>query len=402
VVYLDLDGFKSVNDRYGHSAGDELLVAVSRRMKLTLRDGDTLARIGGDEFVAVLSEIERPEDCQIALDRLLSAAATPLAAGAHTLQVSASIGVTLFPEDGADADLLLRHADQAMYTAKQGGKNRYHYFDVAQDAAVSARRLHIDHLRSALDRREFVLFYQPKVNMRQGVVIGVEALIRWQHPERGLLPPAEFLPFIEGHSLSLDLGDWVIETVLAQMEAWRQSGPPIPISINIGAMTLQQSDFAVRLRERLAAYPEISPGWLELEILETSALEDMATVSYLLDACSAFGVSSALDDFGTGYSSLAYLRRLPIESLKIDQSFVRGMLDDQDDRLIVEGVIGLARAFQRRVIAEGVETVAHGAALLAMGCDLAQGYGVARPMPADKVQDWVRAWRPDPSWGDNL
>jgi EAL domain-containing protein (putative c-di-GMP-specific phosphodiesterase class I) len=312
--------------------------------------------------------------------------------------VSASMGVTLYPQDGVEADVLLRHADQAMYLAKQAGKNRYHRFDVAQDAAVNTQRASLERIRRALDEHEFVLYYQPKVNMKTGTVIGAEALIRWQHPERGLLAPADFLPVIETDPISVELGEWVIDTALAQMTEWHAQGLVLGVSVNIGARQLQQGDFAARLSGLLAAHPAVEPRYLELEVLETSALEDMAQVSAVMYACSGMGVQFALDDFGTGYSSLTYLKRLPAEMLKIDQSFVCGMLDDPDDLAIVKGVIGLVTAFRRQVIAEGVETVAHGELLLSLGCELAQGYGIARPMPAQAFPGWVGTWRPDASW----
>lgn len=398
VVYLDLDGFKTVNDMHGHGLGDELLVALAQRMKAALRDGDTLARIGGDEFVAVLEDLENMHDTEPVLERLLRAAAAPVVLGEISLQVSASIGVTVYPLDGSEADLLLRHADQAMYVAKQAGKNRYHLFDVIQDTAVKTQHESLEHIRGALARQEFVLYYQPKVNMRSGAVIGVEALIRWQHPERGLLPPAAFLPTIENHAISVSLGEWVIATALQQMLHWKAQGLDVAVSVNIAARQLQQDDFAQRLTQLLACYPDVAPQRLELEILETSALEDMAQVFQAIQACQALGVRFALDDFGTGYSSLTHLRHLPAEVIKIDQSFVRDMLDDPDDLAIVTGVIGLAAAFRREVIAEGVETTAHGLQLLALGCVLAQGYGIARPMPAADLPVWVASWRPDAAW----
>ena len=400
VAYLDLDGFKPVNDQHGHEVGDQLLVTLSQRMKASLRESDTLARIGGDEFVALLVDIGERRDCELLLSRLLQAAATPVRVDGALLQLSASIGVTLYPQDNADADQLVRHADQAMYLAKQAGKNRFHLFDVAQDAAIQSQRESLEHIRVALDRQEFVLYYQPKVNMRTGAIIGAEALIRWQHPERGLLAPAAFLPVIEGQPISIEIGEWVIQTALAQMALWRGAGLDIGVSVNIGALQLQQPGFVARLGTLLAAHPTVPAQSLELEILETSALEDMAQISEVMHACQAIGVRFALDDFGTGYSSLTYLKRLPAELLKIDQSFVRDMLTDVDDLAIVKGVIGLASAFRRSVIAEGVETVAHGQTLLALGCDLAQGYGIARPMPAADLPGWARQWRPDVCWMD--
>jgi diguanylate cyclase (GGDEF)-like protein/PAS domain S-box-containing protein len=398
VVYLDLDGFKAVNDQQGHDVGDQLLVALAQRMKAALRDQDTLARIGGDEFVAVLADLERAKDCEPVLARVLRAASEPVPLGSALLQVCASMGVTVYPQDGSEADGLLRHADQAMYGAKQAGKNRYHMFDVVRDAAVKSQRESLEHIRRAIERREFVLHYQPKVNMKTGAVIGAEALIRWQHPKRGLLLPADFLPLIEDHPISVDVGEWVINTALSQMREWKTAGLDIPVSVNVSAHQLQQDDFTARLRDLLAIYPDIPPGRLELEILETTVLQDTAQISDLMLACSQLGVRFALDDFGTGYSSLTYLKRLPAHTLKIDQSFVCGMLDDPDDLAIVKGVIGLAAAFRREVIAEGVETITHGALLLSLGCELAQGFGIARPMPAQALPGWAASWKPDEAW----
>jgi diguanylate cyclase (GGDEF)-like protein/PAS domain S-box-containing protein len=398
VAFIDLDGFKAVNDLHGHEQGDDLLVALAQRLQSSLREGDTLSRMGGDEFVAVLSDLEHLHDCHPVLDRMLRAAADPVRLGDRLFQLSASIGVTLFPADGVGPDLLIRHADQAMYQAKQAGKNRYHLFDVEHDTAVKTQREEIARLRQALETQEFVLHYQPKVNMRTGQVIGAEALIRWNHPQRGLLPPAAFLPTMHDHAISLEVGDWVIATALQQMATWKSQGLDLPVSVNIDAQHLQKEGFSHRLATLLAAQPEVPASHLELEILETSALEDMAQVSAIMHRCQAMGVRFALDDFGTGYSSLTYLKRLGAEVIKIDQSFVRDMQTDPDDLAIVQGVIGLARAFHREVIAEGVETIAHGSVLLPLGCECAQGYGIARPMPAGELPQWVQHWRPDRAW----
>ncbi|MBK9347496.1 MAG: EAL domain-containing protein [Burkholderiales bacterium] len=401
VVYLDLDGFKAVNDLHGHGVGDTLLVTLAQRMRAVLRETDTLARIGGDEFVAVLVDLVSVQETEPVLQRLLKAASAPVDVGDLSLQVSASIGVTTYPHDKVEADLLLRHADQAMYVAKQAGKNRYHLFDVAQDAAVQSQRESLDHIRRALAQQEFVLFYQPKVNMQTGTVKGAEALVRWQHPQRGLLAPASFLPTLENHSLGVELGEWVIASALQQMARWQAQGLALPVSVNIGARQLQQTGFAARLAGLLAAQPEVAPQQLELEILETSVLEDLVQVCQTINDCQALGVRFALDDFGTGYSSLTHLRHLPAEVIKIDQSFVRDMLEDADDLAIVKGVIGLAAAFHREVIAEGVETHDHGTLLLKLGCAMAQGYAIARPMPAHALPAWVQGWQAHPVWVGN-
>lgn len=399
VCYLDLDGFKPVNDLYGHAVGDRLLVEVAQRLKTCVRAGDTVSRLGGDEFVLLFSALDNVHECDHAIGRIIATLTQPFMIDAHLISISASIGVTLFPNDGADADTLLRHADQAMYAAKQAGRNRYHLFDPESDRRARVRRDELSRLREGLARGEFALYYQPKVNMREGSVIGAEALIRWHHPELGLLLPGQFLPTIEGSELAIELGDWVIREALQQMAQWRSAGLEMTVSINIAGNHLQSPAFARRLGELLACFPNVPAASLELEILETAALEDIALAAEIFAECRKLGVTFALDDFGTGYSSLTYFRRLPADVLKIDQSFVRDMLDDPDDLSIVEGVIGLTQAFKRKVIAEGVETVEHGLVLLLLGCDVAQGYGIAHPMPAAALPEWVGQFRPDELWG---
>lgn len=399
VAYLDLDGFKEVNDTYGHEVGDQLLVTIAKRMKEMLREGDTISRLGGDEFVAVLIDLQDTKDSLPLLTRLLEAASKPVHVAKNTLQVSASVGVTFYSNaDQVEPDQLLRQADQAMYQAKLSGKNRYHIFDAEQDRNVRGHHESLEHIRRALNEEEFVLYYQPKVNMRTGEVFGVEALIRWQHPEQGLLSPMVFLPVIENHQLAIDVGEWVLHTALTQLEIWLKEGFELTMSVNVGALQLQQGDFTDRLREILSHYPTVKPGQLELEVLETSALGDIEHISQVMITCHEMGVDFALDDFGTGYSSLTYLKRLPAKQLKIDQSFVRDMLDDPEDLAILEGVLGLAAAFRREAIAEGVETVEHGDVLLQLGCEQAQGYGIARPMPAENFIEWASHWQPETSW----
>jgi diguanylate cyclase (GGDEF)-like protein/PAS domain S-box-containing protein len=398
VLFIDLDEFKAVNDTYGHDIGDELLTALSHRMRGTLRENDTLARIGGDEFVAVLTGLKNKDNCKSTLERLLQATSDTVTVGKITLQVSASIGVTFYPQDNSDSDLLMRHADQAMYEAKKAGKNCYSIFDLTKSEVVDDRRVNIGHIRMALQEGEFVLYYQPKVNLKKGTVIGAEALIRWQHPEQGLLPPEDFLPLIENYPISIELGEWVIETALSQIAAWQALGLDIPVSVNISAFQLQQNGFVERLQALLSAWPQVSPRSLILEVLETSALADVIQVSKIMYDCIELGVSFALDAFGTGYSSLTYFRHLPANLIKIDKSFVRDMLINSDDLMIVESVIGLAKSFKREVIAEGVETIAHSAALLQLGCELMQGHGIAIPMPASYIPEWVANWSSDAGW----
>jgi diguanylate cyclase (GGDEF)-like protein/PAS domain S-box-containing protein len=399
VVYLDLDGFKVVNDSHGHEAGDHLLVALAGRMRSALREGDTLARIGGDEFVAVLVDLVDATESMPMLSRLLLAASEPVDWEGGTICVSASLGVTLYPqEEEIDADQLQRQADQAMYQAKLSGKSRYHFFDAIHDRHVREHHESLAHIRSAIAAGEFVLHYQPKVHMRSGRVVGAEALIRWQHPQRGLLAPVEFLPVIEDNVLAVELDEWVLGTALRQMQAWQHAGTPMPVSINIGARSLQQNNFVQRLRTILLAYQDVNPAHVQLEVLETSALEDIGRVSRTMDECRLQGVSFALDDFGTGYSSLTYVKRLPVSLLKIDKNFVREMLTDKDDMAILRAVISLAEAFQQGVIAEGVESLEHGIALMDLGCELAQGYCIAKAMPARQFAEWARKWECDPAW----
>jgi diguanylate cyclase (GGDEF)-like protein len=399
VAYLDLDGFKQVNDSLGHEVGDQLLVVLAGRMKQALRDGDTIARLGGDEFVAVLLDVEGPQGSAPMLKRLLAAVDMPIHLEGRDFQISVSVGVTFYPQSQeVDADQLMRQSDQAMYLAKQAGKNRYQIFDAEHDLTLRGQHESLKRIAKALTHGELVLHYQPKVNMSSGEVFGVEALIRWQHPEQGLLPPAAFLPTIEGDSLAVSVGEWVVRTALAQLAQWQRMGLSLGVSVNVGARQLQQPGFVEFLKSALAERPEIDPSKLEIEVLETSALQDMGRVSEVMAECRALGVHFSLDDFGTGYSSLTYLRRLPVSQLKIDQSFVRDMLSDPEDLSILVGVLDLSASFHRRAIAEGVETVAHGSMLLQLGCEYAQGYGIARPMPAADLPSWLRDWRPDPLW----
>ncbi|MBX7244701.1 MAG: EAL domain-containing protein [Candidatus Sumerlaeaceae bacterium] len=400
VAYLDLDGFKAINDQHGHKVGDRLLANIAAKMKQALREGDTIARLGGDEFVAILTDLPDSKSCSPILSRLLTAAAEPIQIGPSSLQVSASIGVTYYPQtEEVDADQLLRQADQAMYQAKLIGKNRFQVFDIERDRSLRDHHGSLQLMRNALAKGEFVLYYQPKVNLRLGTLIGAEALIRWQSPNRGLLLPASFLPTTEHHPIAGDLGDWVIHTALDQMERWHTEDLNISISVNLSTYQLQQTDFVEHLRELLASHPGVDPACLELEIMEASAAGDLAQVSQVINACHQIGVTLALDDFGTGYSSLNQLKILAVDQLKIDQSFVRNMLDSPDDLAILKGILGLAAAFRRQVIAEGVETREHCEMLLQLGCELVQGNGIAKPMPARDFLAWSNLWRMGPSWG---
>ncbi len=388
LCYLDLDGFKPINDTLGHQAGDEVLVEIARRIGDTIRGGDTSARLGGDEFVVLLLGLSKGEECVATLERLLESIAQPILVGDKPVTVSASIGVSIYPMDDEDPDTLLRHADQAMYIAKQSGKNRFHIYDVSLDRRARDQNEFMKSIRYALEHDQFELHYQPKINLRTGELVGVEGLIRWRHPDRGLLSPAEFMRHIENTGLDIETGQWVTAAALDQIDQWRKQGVDIEVSINISGYHLESPGFVEMLKDQLGRYPGMPSGALQIEVLETVALNDINIVRDIIGACHELGVGFALDDFGTGYSSLSYLSGLPVDVLKIDQSFVRDMLEDKGDRAIVQGIVALAQAFERQTVAEGIETAAQYQLLLDMGCELGQGYAIARPMPASEIVKW--------------
>ncbi len=399
LCFIDLDGFKPINDRFGHDKGDQVLIGVAQRMMGTLRATDTVARLGGDEFVVVLSELTHERELVGTLQRLMGAIAMPYELDGQTATVSASIGVTLFPDDDVDAETLLRHADQAMYLAKSRGRNCYHFFDVADDLKTHQRTEGRTRIEQAFVAGEFQLYYQPKVNMVTGKILGVEGLIRWAHPERGLLLPREFLGMVENSEIETKISEWVIERAFQDKVIWkREADLDLPVSVNLPARHLHLAGFSEFIHKKMQAFPGFGAPNFELEVLESVALWDIPLVTQAMNSCRCHGVTFAIDDFGTGYASLDYLRRLPVSVIKIDQSFVRDMLHDQDDCSIVQLIINLAEVFRKEVIAEGVETEQQGAALIQMGCLCGQGFGIARPMPAEKVAHWVRHWTPSSMW----
>ncbi len=399
ICFLDLDNFKPINDNFGHDVGDQILLEVAQRISSNLREEDTVSRQGGDEFTLLLGSIESFPECEKMLNRILKSVAEPYISNSSTHTISASIGVTLYPLDNSDIDTLTRHADHAMYQAKQAGRNQYQLYDALDDQQKIKQQQQLKELQRAIQYNQFCLHYQPKVNMKTGDVFGVEALIRWQHPDQGMLFPLDFLPAAENSDLENEIGEWVIEKALSQMDKWLAQGIAIEVSINISSHHLQSSSFVTQLEKSLARYPNVDSQHLQLEILESSALGDLATIRSILKICqNDLGVRIALDDFGTGYSSLTHLRNLSAQTIKIDRSFVRDLLDDPSDFAIIDGVIGLAQAFNREVIAEGVETTNHGLMLLAMGCDEAQGYGISRPMPANDLPTWLTEYSPNQSW----
>jgi diguanylate cyclase (GGDEF)-like protein len=394
ILFLDLDGFKQINDQYGHASGDVLIREVSARLVSSVRAGDTVSRLGGDEFV-ILLDVSSVEEMRQCIARIMNEIRRPISLDGQDALISSSIGVTLFPQNDADADALIRHADMAMYQAKQSGRNCYRIFDVNMDLTARIGFQMRDRIAQAIDRQELCLYYQPKVNLRTGRLFGVEALIRWNHPEKGLLPPVEFLPFAEGSDLIVRIGDWVIGEALRQVSSWHEAGIEIEVSVNVASEQLHEPGFSAKLKAAIDRYPNIEPKHLELEVLESTALQDIRLVKQVLGECKALGVMLSLDDFGTGYSSLAYLRHLPVDTLKIDQSFVRDMIEDREDLAVIEGVISLAKIFDLDLIAEGVESAEHGSLLLKLGCDKAQGYGIAKPMHAERLQEWLVAGRTD-------
>ncbi len=392
VCMLDLDHFQRINDQHGVRTGDRLLREVALRLSAFATASDAVARMGGDEFVLLLGN--QPDTQAIAARALqvLSQLAQPYAIDHQTLHATASIGIAVFPQDDVAPDTLLRHADQAMCHAKRTGRNQIHLFDVQQDHEVQTLHTQQTRVAQALHDAEFRLYYQPKINLRTGEILGMEALLRWQHPELGLLGPQHVFPLIDDTELTVKVGEWVLEQALRQMRQWTAAGQCWAVSVNIAAWHFHRPNFVERLKAILQTCPEVPPSQLELEILESAALEDVAYMRSMMQSCQALGVRFALDDFGTGFSSLSYLKRLPAETIKIDQSFIRGIVDDHDDLTLVNAIIALAAALQRKVIAEGVETQAHSDILLQLGCELAQGYGIARPMPAEQVPEWARSY----------
>ena len=402
ICYLDLDGFKHINDNYGHKAGDGLLVEAASRFINCVRAGDTVARLGGDEFVVLLADIEDESECEAVLNRILNSLSSPYTvAGQIETGITVSAGITLFPTDDRDPDTLLRHADQAMYIAKRSGKNRYQWFDPGLEQRSLARSDTLKELSRALSEQEFVVHYQPRIRCCDGTVVGVEALLRWQHPVLGTLLPAKFIPQVEEQDIALEIGRRMIQEALEQAGSWVQQGHIVPISVNIFARQLQQPDFVDDLEQMLNQIGKEGRVPLDLEIIESAALEGLRDFPALVSRCEAIGVTFSLEIFGTGYSTLDQLRRIPAQSLKIDKSFVHDLLTNNEDRILIEAVIGLGRAFGRKIVAEGVETEEQLRWLREAGCDEMQGYLFAAPMNSPDFIEWLQRYRPAASWLDS-
>jgi diguanylate cyclase (GGDEF)-like protein/PAS domain S-box-containing protein len=409
VCYLDLDGFKYVNDNFGHAVGDDLLIEVGKRIQLNLRAGDTVCRLGGDEFALLFENLQSLPQCEDTLSRIHDALAEPFILGGQQIRIAASSGVTVYPLDMEESDVLLRHADQAMYLAKLAGRNRYRIYDKLCDLPYIVPHQVHEHLdaplldiQHGLENQQFCIHYQPKVNLKSGKVVGAEALLRWQHPERGLLLPSEFLPMVNGSPLEMELNTWVIRQVFQQILEWQNTELHLQVSVNVSANYILWPSFLSTLEEILDAYPTLDSKLFELEVMENSASHNVFLVAEILKQCgNRFGINYSLDDFGKSSPSLQQLRNFFVNSVKIDQSFVTEMLDNPDDQSMVESVIGLAKAFRRNVVAEGVESVEHGVLLLNLGCELAQGYAIAHPMPGADLPNWVGNYRNHPAWSNS-
>lgn len=400
VCHLDLDGFEAINENYGHAAGNEILQTLAGRLSRTLRSGDIVARVGGDEFGLILQSSNH----ESVYKRILSLISEPLTAGTgkHSINITASLGITRHPADNADAEGLIRHADQAMYLAKEKGRNLLHFFDPELNEHRQQKREQLTEITRALKNNEFELYFQPQVRLSNCQVVGFEALIRWHHPEKGLMSPDTFLPALENSHLEVPLGQWVLKEAIYQMNLWHEAGEDLAVSINISAKHLMDQSFTRYLESYLHSHPAVLPDRITLEVLESTALDDIRHAGNVLARCRELGFRIALDDFGTGFSSLTYMRTLPVDLVKIDKSFVLNMLNDASDRAIVESVVFLGQRFNHPILAEGVETMDHARALRQLGCEYMQGYGVARPMPAGHLSDWLQQWRQKARNDDNL
>ena len=401
LLFLDLDGFKHINDSLGHPTGDKLLQSIAKRLVDCVRASDTVSRQGGDEFVVLLSEVKQSEDAAVLARRVLEAVAKAHRIDRHDLHVTTSIGVSIYPDDGLDAETLIKSADTAMYQAKANGRQSYQFFKAVMNVQAVERQSIEEGLRRALERQEFVLHYQPKVNLRTGAITGAEALIRWTHPTRGSVPPAQFIPVAEDCGLIAPIGAWVLREACTQARTWVNAGlPATTMAVNVSVMEFRDQNFLKRL---FAVLDEtgLDPKSLELELTESVLMKHAGATASILRTLREKGVQVAIDDFGTGYSSLSYLRKFPVDALKIDRSFVRQISDAGDDTTIVTAVIGMARSLKLRVVAEGVETAEELAFLRAHQCDEAQGHYFSRPVLPRQFARLLRTGIPEPATSRN-
>ena len=392
VLFLDLDQFKHINDSLGHAVGDHVLQSVAKRLTACVRRSDTVSRQGGDEFVVLLPELDHVEDASMSAKKVLNALSEPLRIAEHDLHVSASIGVSIYPDDGQDAETLIQHADTAMYQAKANGRDNYQYFKKEMNLRAVERQSVEGSLRRALERAEFVLHYQPKINLETGAITGAEALIRWQHPDRGLLAPSHFVPIAEDCGLIVPIGQWVLREACRQARAWLDAGlRPTPVSVNVSALEFRDKHFLENVCAILRETP-LEPRFLELEMTESVLMARVECTACMLGALKVIGVRLTVDDFGTGYSSLSYLNRFPLDALKLDRSFVHEITSPKaNNAAIVHAVITMGKSLKQRVIAEGVETQEQLAFLRDQHCDEGQGYYFSRPVAADEFAKLLEA-----------
>lgn len=394
VLYLDLDSFKHMNDSLGHPIGDKLLQSLARRLLGCVRTTDTVSRLGGDEFVILLSEIERPEDAAIISRKLLQAVSKAFPIDKHDLHITASIGVSTYPDDGFDAETLIKNADTAMFQAKENGREGYQFFRPAMNVRAVERQLIEEHLRRALERQEFALHYQPKIILKTGAISGVEALLRWTHPTRGYVPPGQFIPVAEDCGLILPIGAWVLKEACAQARAWADAGlPALTMAVNVSPVQFKSNGFLNNLAAILIE-TGLDPRSLELEVTEGALMKNPELAADTLSTLRGMGVQVAIDDFGTGYSSLSYLRRFPLDALKIDQSFIRQITTIPDETVIVSAIISMGQSLNLRIIAEGVETEDQLDFLKAHKCDEAQGFYFSRPVPPQQIASFLESREP--------
>ena len=394
VVFIDLDHFKFVNDSLGHSTGDKLLKDMGERLRLVLRDGDTVARLGGDEFVLILNDQTRDDVIFRAMQRINAKLSEPFVIDGKELYVTCSAGISLYPQDGTDVETLLKNADAAMYRAKEHGRNNFQFYTAEMNSKVNERLALENSLRRALERKEFVLHYQSKVDLKTGAIVGAEALLRWNHPERGLMLPDLFVPLAEETGLIVPIGEWVLREACTQNQAWRSEGlPPITVSVNVSARQFRQH-ILVDAVSRILAETGLDPLYLEMELTESMIMHNADAVIAILRQLTALGVQLSVDDFGTGYSSLSYLKNLPIDTLKIDQSFVRDIVaGTPDHRVLARAIISIGHSLDLKVVAEGVETEAQLEYLTRHGCDEVQGYYFSRPVPPEAFRKLLSASR---------
>ncbi len=395
VMFMDLDNFKHINDSLGHQAGDRLLQSVAQRLVACVRGEDTVSRQGGDEFVALLSEVHQPEDAAVIARKMLQTVAQTHSVGQHELRVTASIGVSIYPDDGMDAETIVKNADTAMYQAKENGRHCYRFFTPAMNVSAVQRQSIEEDLRLALERREFVVHYQPKIDLRTEAIVGAEALPGWMHPIRGLLSRAEFIPVAEDCGLIVPIGVWVLREACGQARAWADAGLPLTMAVNVSAAEFSDENFLPGVFAILGE-TGLDPRFLELEMTESVLMARAESTASILQSLRIRGVQVTIDDFGTGYSSLSYLRKFPVDALKIDPSFVRQIGIADEATPIVTAVIGMAHSLKLRVVAEGVETREELAFLRAQQCDEAQGCYFSPPVPPERFARLLRAGMAEP------